>query len=762
MKRGDLDRYRAMRDFEASPEPRGAVRTSTPPALRYVIQKHAARRLHYDLRLELDGVLKSWAVPKGPSFDPGEKRLAVEVEDHPLDYGSFEGEIPRGHYGAGRVEIWDDGAWEPLGDPRRGLAKGHLRFRLRGRKLDGEWSLVRMKPDEKGGKTNWLLIRARDGEPPPARAALPDVVAPQLATLVDAVPPGDGWIHEIKLDGYRALARLDRRVTLLTRSGLDWTRRFRPIADALGKLDTRGTLLDGEIVALDEEGRSTFAGLQKALSEGRPERLVYFAFDLLFRDGVDLRSRPLLERKAALETLLGAERESGPLRYCDHLRGSGGAFLKEARKLGLEGVVSKRVDALYRSGRSLDWVKTKCSREQELVIGGYTEPKGARTGFGALLVGTHRAPGEFVYAGRVGAGFGEARLTDLHRRLAEAERPTSPFVDGPTRAESRGVHWTEPRRVARVRFSGWTDDHRLRHPVFEGLREDKPAKEVVEETPKPTSRPAGVRITHPDRVIYPERGLTKLDLALYYESIAELALPHLADRPLSLVRCPDTRERCFYQKNWERMGGGLDTVRDGRIRYAVVRDARGLVALIQNGVLEIHPWGARASSLENPDLLIFDLDPAPDVPWTRVREAAGELRTRLRALDLESFPKATGGKGLHLVVPLTSRADWSGVKDFAGTIAKELAAKRPDAYTATMTKAARGGKIFIDWFRNGRGATAVAAWSTRARPHAPVAAPISWRELSRLPGADAFQVGRVPRRDPWKGFFELRQRLPRR
>ncbi len=755
MKRDGLERYHEKRDFEATPEPRGAVRPASP-ALRYVIQKHAARRLHYDLRLELDGVFKSWAVPRGPSLDPGEKRLAVEVEDHPLEYGAFEGVIPKGQYGAGRVEIWDEGVWEPVGDPRRGLDKGHLRFRLKGRALDGEWSLVRMKPDDRGGKTNWLLLRA--SAPPAVRAALPDAVAPQLATLVDAVPSGDDWIHEIKLDGYRAIARLDGpRVTLLTRSGQDWTRKFKPIAAALAALESRGTMLDGEIVALDEDGRSSFSGLQKALAGGRPERLVYFVFDLLFRDGVDVRSRPLLERKAALETLLGAEDASGPVRYSDHLRGSGEAFHREVRKLGLEGVVSKRADAPYRSGRSMDWVKIKCAREQEFVIGGFTDPRGSRTGFGALLVGEHRASGGLAYAGRVGTGFGEARLDDLRRRLSAAERKSSPFAEGPTRAESRGVHWTEPRLVARVRFSGWTDDRRLRHPVFDGLREDKPAKEVVEETPKKT---AGVVITHPDRIVYPERGLRKIDLALYWESVAELALPYLRDRPLSLVRCPDTRESCFYQKNWERAGGGLDTVRDGGIRYAVVRDARGLVTLVQNGVLELHPWGSKAASLENPDLLVFDLDPGPGVEWARVRAAARELRARLRALDLESFLKTTGGKGLHLVVPLAGRTGWDALKSFAGRLARDLAAKHPDRYTATMTKAARPGKIFLDWFRNSRGATAVAAWSTRARPHAPIAAPISWEELSRLPGADAFRVGRAPRRDPWKGFFDLRQRLP--
>lgn len=773
MKRGDdLDRYHQKRDFQVTSEPRGRVRRKAPDALRYVIQKHHARRLHYDLRLELDGVFKSWAVPKGPSLEPGEKRLAVEVEDHPLEYGSFEGEIPKGEYGAGRVEIWDGGVWEPLEDPRKGMSKGHLRFRLRGHVLNGTWDLVRMKPDPKEGKTNWLLIHGRDGpasaDPAsawPERGPLPEAVEPQLATLVEAVPAGEDWIHEIKLDGYRAMARLEGDVRLLTRSGQDWTRKFRPIAEALAALGRRGTLLDGEIVALDEDGRSSFQGLQKALSTGRVDRLVYFVFDLLFRDGRDFRERPLLERKAALETLLGKGGETGTIRYTEHLRGSGEAFHQEVCKLSLEGVVSKKADSPYRPGRGLDWVKTKCAREQEFVVGGYTDPKGSRSGFGSLLVGFHRPEG-LVYAGRVGSGFDEARLENLERKLSAAERKGNPFVGGPTRAESRGVHWTEPVLVARVRFTGWTDEGRLRHPVFEGLREDKPAEEVVEEKPRRLSKPgaervAGVAITHPERVVYPEQGLKKIDLARYYASVAALALPYLEDRPLSLVRCPDTRESCFYQKNWERMGGGLDTVRDGRIHYAVVRDPRGLVALIQNGVLELHPWGSRASDLERPDLLIFDLDPGPDVEWSRVRDAARELRRRLRELDLESFPKTSGGKGLHLVVPLVPKAGWDEVKAFAGSIARELAAKHPERYTATMTKSARPGKIFIDWFRNGRGATAVAPWSTRARPHAPVAAPISWDELGRISGADAFRVGRTPTRDPWTGFFERRQRLPR-
>jgi len=751
---GSLDRYRDMRDFGASPEPRGAVGRGRAKTLRYFIQKHAARALHYDFRLELDGVLRSWAVPKGPSLNPGDKRLAVEVEDHPLDYGRFEGVIPKGHYGAGRVEVWDEGFWTPEGDPHQALEKGRLTFRLDGRRLKGVWSLVRMRADDRGKKVNWLLIRSHKGrvsrveETPAPRPAVRkpkarEFIRPELATLIDAAPEGDSWLHELKFDGYRLIARVDgRAVTLITRSGLDWTERFDAVRKALAGLKLRDAVLDGEVVALDEKGISNFTTLQKALSEGRTDGLVYQVFDVLHSDGEDCREQKLLERKEKLASLLGKQ-TIGVVRYTDHVRGSGDTVQHEACRLGLEGIVSKRVDSPYRSGRGSDWVKVKCVNEQEFVIGGYTDPQGSREGLGALLLGYHDKTRKLVYAGRVGTGFDGALLRDLHNKFSRLGRKESPYDEGPAGAEKKGVHWVEPTLVAQIRFTGWTADHRLRHPVFHGLREDKPAAEVRRESEQPVPKAAasataaGVTISHPDRVIYPEQRLTKLDVARYYERVAERMLPYVAGRPLSLLRCPEGRSgECFYQKNWVKSGDAVKTLRiagkSGSGNAPVIADARGLVSLIQHGALEIHPWGSKASTLESPDVCIFDLDPSTEVPWPDLGATARLLRERLRSMGLETFLKSTGGKGLHVVVPLQGRTTWEEVKGFARGLAGSLAREHPDLYTATMSKQTRKGKIFIDWLRNGRGATAVAPYSTRARANAPIAAPLDWDELDGI------------------------------
>ena len=783
MKQGPLDRYRGMRDFEGTPEPRGAPPKRKPKELRYFIQKHAARALHYDFRLELDGVLRSWAVPKGPSQDPEDKRLAVEVEDHPLEYGHFEGTIPKGHYGAGTVEVWDQGTWTPEGDPHRALERGRLTFRLDGKRLRGVWSLVRMRPDNKGKKVNWLLLRLKKdhlGEPdvaaPPDRPRAAERIEPELATLVAVAPPGDRWIHELKFDGYRILAQVDDRdIRLRTRTGLDWTERFKVVAEALAKLRLADSILDGELVALDEKGLSNFSTLQKALSTGQTGTLVYHVFDLLRHQGEDLRRLPLLERKARLLKALGRLPKNGAIRYTDHVRGSGESVQREACRLGLEGIVSKRANSPYHAGRGEDWVKVKCVKEQEFVIGGYTDPQGSRQGLGALLLGYHENGGRLVYSGKVGTGFDDTLLRDLRSRLEKTARKESPFDQGPQGAERRGVHWVEPKLVAQIRFTGWTGDRRLRHPVFHGLREDKPAGEVGMETPK-TEAPstlrtsvAGVVISHPDRLIYPEQKLAKLDVARYYERVAERMLPYVAERPLSLLRCPDGRGGpCFYQKNWVKSGDAVKTVKipmkSASTVAPVITDARGLLSLIQHGALEIHPWGSRSRTIESPDVCIFDLDPDTDVPWPDLAAAAQSLRERLEDLDLESFLKTTGGKGLHLVIPLTGTVRWERLKSFAQDLANDLAREHPDRYTATMAKKARQGRIFIDWMRNMRGATAVAPFSTRARANAPVATPISWDELDRIDRADAFTVGTIASRldlDPWKGYFQVRQQLPR-
>lgn len=618
---------------------------------------------------------------------------------------------------------------------------------------------------------------------------LPAWVAPQLATLVSGPPPGDDWVHEIKLDGYRILLRIERgRVKLLTRNRQDWTTRFPAVAEAAAALPVKEALLDGEIVALDAAGVSSFQALQQAdqLESGRS--LVYVAFDLLFLDGRDLRPLPLVERKARLARLLKGRR--GRLRYSAHFDVPGQRVYDRACRLGLEGIVSKQENAPYTSGRGPAWLKVKCVARQELVIGGYTDPEGARAEFGSLLLGVHDRDGRLVYAGRVGTGFDQATLRSLGARLGKLEQRASPFApDGP-RPPARGAHWVKPELVAEVAFTEWTRDGRLRHPAFEGLREDKPAAEVVREksrAPKPArARPiaggsdgpvevAGVRLTHPDRVLYRDQAITKLGLARYYEAVADWMVPHVADRPLSLVRCPEgDRGACFYQKH--AASGVPKQVKRVRIResggrtaaYLYVDDLPGLVALAQIGVLEIHPWGTRVGRLERPDRLVLDLDPAPGLPWPRVVEAAEETRALLQNLGLVSFVKTTGGKGLHVVVPLHPEAGWDGLRALGEGIGAEMTRRAPDRYTINPLKAARRGRIFLDYLRNVRGATAVAAYSPRAKRGAPVSTPLAWSELSTKTRPEAFTVETVPKRlatlrkDPWADFFSVDQAITSR
>jgi bifunctional non-homologous end joining protein LigD len=791
-----LSRYMAKRDFRRTPEPAGRVHERE--GFSFVVQKHHATRLHYDFRLELDGVLKSWAVPKGPSLDPNDKRLAVHVEDHPIEYGGFEGVIPKGQYGGGKVIVWDRGVWVPVGDPEAGYRKGHLKFRLEGVKLRGGWNLVRM--DEK----NWLLIKEKDAEvrtgditrerpesvldqggPPrvwesekePAKAparrrpreksAIPDILEPQLATLADKPPEGAEWLHEIKFDGYRVLCKIQGAdVHLSTRHGKDWTDSFPTLGRAARELQVREALIDGEIVVLDPRGISSFQSLQNALGRGREKDIVYYAFDLLYLDGRDLRREPLVERKKALAEIL--RKAPKTIQFTEHLDGNGPAFFKQACDHSLEGIVSKRRDAPYRSGRTTDWLKIKCLDRQEFVVAGYTDPEGARSKFGALVLGVHEKDGRLRYVGRVGTGFTEATLEDLYGRLQKLDRRTSPFEKALAGRSAKGVHWVEPRLVAEVAFGGWTDDKIIRHARFEGLREDKPAAEVVVEKPAPP-----IKLTHPDKVLYPEQGITKRELAQYYEAVSDWILPHLVGRPLSLVRCPEGHQKgCFYQKH--AAVGTPEVLRRVRIRegtgtvkgvgtYLFIDGLPGLLALAQMGVLEVHPWGSRVETLERPDRMTIDLDPAPDVPWSRMIETALALRERLRELGLETFVKTTGGKGLHVVAPLQAKQSWEEMKEFSRDIAEQFVQAAPQWFVATMTKAKRTGKIFLDFFRNTRGATAVSAYSTRARPGAPVSTPLSWDELPSLKGSDAYTLGTVPARlaslkeDPWKGFFEVRQ-----
>ncbi len=816
-----LERYHGKRNFAKTPEPRGGTRSSNSRGLQYVVQRHDATRLHYDLRLEHDGVLKSWAVPKEPSSNPKDRRLAVHVEDHPLDYGSFEGEIPEGQYGAGSVVIWDKGHWRPLNDADEGLKEGKLDFELDGRKLKGRFTLVRMAGHggrRGGGKDHWLLIKrtdraanapaapARKKRKPRAKLApsgvtnahrgeLPKKPSPQLATAVTRVPEGAGWLFEPKLDGYRVLLRVeDGDARLLTRRGNDWTNRFSGIAAAARKLDCRTALIDGEAVVFDSRGLTSFQRLQNALTAGADAPIVLVAFDLLHLDGWDLTHAPLVERKALLEQLLDGAPQA--IRYSEHVDAGGAKFFTAACKLGLEGVVAKRAADPYLATRTRSWLKIKCHKREELVVVGFTDPAGSRTGFGALLVATREKPGAPLrYAGKVGTGFDERTLKSLHARLKPLEAPTMPVERDSARGVARGVHWVEPKLVAEIAYTERTSDGRLRHPVYQGLREDKTAEEVVIEsaTPPPEAaheeaeadtdpkapaaaaakKPRGartVKLTHPDKVLYPDPGVTKRELADYWSAVAEPALPLLRGRPLTMFRCPDGYgAHCFYQKH---IGAGVPAVvprvevTPGEAPYAMIDDVASLRALAQIGVLEIHVWGARAEHLDRPDVLVFDLDPAPDVPWSEVAAAGLAAKERLEALGLNAFAKLTGGKGLHVVVPVKPGPTWPAVKKFTHAFVLEMVRAEPRRFVASMSKKKRAGKIFVDYLRNDKEATAIGPYSPRARPGAPIALPIEWDDLRpHAPSAPRFGLREVPqlirarKRDPWEGFEAARRPL---
>jgi len=881
-----LAEYRRKRDFRRTPEPRGK-RARRSAQLSFVVQKHAASHLHYDFRLELAGVLKSWAVPKGPDLDPAVKRLAMQVEDHPLEYGDFEGVIPKGEYGGGTVLLWDQGTWEPVGDAAAGLKAGRLKFVLHGEKLRGAWMLVRKggkaAPDERA----WFLFKERDDEAktgksitdklplsvstgrdmdeiaeqadrvwgpagekkrPAAKRTkprvdklahkkstdnergirtlsersgavpgrLPATQQVELATLAKQAPEGDDWLYEIKFDGYRMLCRIDKgRARFISRNGHDWTKKFPELAEMVARLPVEQALLDGEVVALAADGTTSFQALQNVFQTGRTAKLVYYVFDLLHVDGFNVTSVPLEGRKELLSKVL-AGATSKSIRLSEHLAGNGAEVFKQACRLHLEGIICKRRGRPYRPGRGLDWLKVKCSRREEFVIGGFTPPTGSRSHFGALLLGYHDVDGQLIYAGRVGTGFNDQTLASLHKTLSKLVRAKSPFhnLTGST-GPARGVTWVEPRLVAEVEFSNWTDEGLLRHPSFQGLREDKSAREVVRDVPlsssevktmaraKPvkanskSSRPkkkgpgasdspikstarrkaaddievAGVRLSHPDKVLYPQDGVTKLDLAHYYEQVADWLLPQVAGRPLALVRCPGGHGKpCFFQKHpGEGVSPHLRQVNVSETAssefHLAIDDLAGLIALVQMGVLEIHAWGSTTQHLEKPDRLVFDLDPDPSVAWPVVVAAARELRAVLEELGLVSFLKTTGGKGLHLVVPIRPRTDWDDAKAFCRAVADVMVKAAPDRYLATASKAARKGKIFIDYLRNGRGATAMAAYSTRAKGVPTVSVPIAWDELGPRLTSDHFTIRNVPTRlkklrpDPWADLPQTKQSI---
>jgi len=899
-----LGLYRLMRDFEVTGEPSGSAKKNffNHQPLPFVIQKHAATRLHYDFRLGWNGVLKSWAVAKGPSYLTGDKRLAVQVEDHPIDYGGFEGIIPKGQYGGGTVMVWDQGTWEPQAghtDVNEGLRTGSLKFIMHGTKMKGKWALIRM-----GGKAanenkpNWLLIKEHDDferkKDDPAvtddkpnsvvtgrsleeiarnedhvwnsketakgnawyrkdagtvaakevvaekvsvdqgtkrvrsksvakelkvpagapKEKLPNFITPELALQAESPPSGAGWLHELKLDGYRIQARKDGgMVQLLTRTGLDWTYRMKTIAVLVGELPAEQAIVDGEVVVLAENGTTSFADLQAAFQEGVKKPLSYFAFDLLHLNGHNLRGLPLVERKSLLATLLAGDGEF--LRYCEHLEGDGLAIFHKACELHAEGIISKRAGSKYSSGRGGSWLKAKCVHEQEFVIGGFTLPSNGKHGVGALLLGYYDDK-KLIYVGRTGTGFTEKTHRVLRNQLEELREKVNPFENPPAEAR-RGAIWVKPELVAQVNFATWTADNLVRQTSFKGLREDKPAKEVRREeltvaarvratksashaasaglaakaggvkttSSKESSVETGaakdapkkselehalVRLTHPEKVLDAETQLTKQQLADYYWAVASHMLPYIEGRPVSLVRCPDGSEKpCFYQKHVNAMlPPGITSVdvpdkKTGKIEpYITLSSAEALAGLAQMGVLEVHPWGSRNDDLEHPDRIIIDLDPDAAIAWPRLAESAAEVRKELKQLGLESFLKSTGGKGLHVVIPVVPEYDWGVIKQFAHAFVLKMEKDQPGAYLTKMSKAARKDRIFLDYLRNERGATAVAAFSPRARAGAAVSLPLDWSDLNAakrtVVRVTDFEDWKVRlRSDPWKQFLKLRQ-----
>ena len=832
-----LAAYNAKRDFAKTPEPSGEVQSSEDGNL-FIVQKHDATRLHWDLRLEVDGVLKSWAVTKGPSPDPEIKRLAVRTEAHPISYAEFEGNIPKGEYGGGTVMLWDRGTWSPIeGKSAKDLEKGHLHFKLEGKRMKGEWLLIRLKKKPGETRENWLLRKLEDdyaevgdalveraltsvltgrsmaeiaadtavkaGEyaqaglkddaflaqtkkasSPKAKrsklkkhsdAPLPKFRKPQLATLVDDVPAGNGWMHEIKFDGYRAMIAANGSVVrVYTRNGKDWTDKFGPLVDALAALELPACLVDGEIVATDAKGNPDFSTLQAVLKRGRGSQskdnaLQFHAFDLLELAGEDLKALPNIERKERLEALLTTAEP--PIFVADHVIGAGERLFNTMCAASQEGIISKKIDAPYRHARSKAWVKVKCTRRQEFVIVGWKKSSAKGRPFASLLMAQHER-GKLVYSGNVGTGFNSDDFDELGPKLAEFERK-SPAVEVDKTSE-RGVVWVTPKLVAEVAFAELTRDGKIRHGSYLGLRGDKAATAVKREKAAPTpAGDAGVEISNRERVVFPDSGQTKGDLADYYEAVADIMLPFVGHRPVSLVRCPQGRARkCFFQKHDS--GAFGDAVHHVAIRekdggtedYLYVEDARGILQCVQKGTIEFHAWASRSDAVEKPERMVFDLDPDEGLDFQDVKAAAEHIRDRLADLGLTSFAMLSGGKGVHVIAPLTPGHTWATHKDFARRFAEALSLAEPERFTATMSKAKRKDRIFIDWLRNQRGSTAVVPYSVRARSGAPVAVPIAWSELKSMEDAKPFSIDdskKLVDRSAWKslaGWGFASQRLP--
>jgi bifunctional non-homologous end joining protein LigD len=825
-----LKSYRDKRNFDITSEPAGGG-TPNEAERAFVVQKHWASRLHYDFRLELDGTMKSWAVPKGPSFDPADKRMAVHVEDHPLSYNTFEGAIPEKQYGAGKVIVWDKGSWIPLEDPEKGYREGKLKFELRGHKLQGHWTLVRMRGRPGERQEAWLLIKerdelarsstefsvvdempdsvksladrpragARDTEIPPAetsggppagarKAALPDKLSPQLATLVDGPPDhGDEWIYEIKFDGYRMLARAERgKVRLLTRNDNDWTHKLTHLQGALESMELPDGWYDGEIIMPTERAPADFQALQGAFETARTKDIVYYLFDLPYCAGHDLRDVPVEERRAVLQRIVERKPHAN-VRFSEVFGAQPQDVVASACKLGLEGVIAKRRGSAYVTRRSSDWIKLKCGHRQEFIIGGYTDPKGSRTGIGALLLGVHDDQGQLKYAGNVGTGFNEASLRELRDKLAAITSDTSPFAAGA--AIPGKPHWVRPELIAEVAYGEWTREGRVRHSVFHGLRKDRSPEAITREKPKhsaPVDKPArpakksaaqvpataapaavalpaSLRVTHPDRVIDAASGITKIGLVRYYALVAPLMMEHLKGRPVALVRAPSgIGGELFFQKHAERyeMPGirQLDpALYPDNAPMLEVATPEGLLSAAQMNVIEFHTWNAVKTAIGKPDRMTFDLDPGEGVGWKEVRESATLVRAFLTELGLPAFLKTSGGKGLHVVVPLKKQFDWDTVKSFSKAIVEHLARTIPQRFVAKSGPKNRIGKIFIDYLRNGFGATTACAWTARSRPGMGISVPVRWDELDTLKGGDHWNVGSVHSRlnegnAPWSEY----------
>ncbi|WP_334597737.1 DNA ligase D [Pseudomonas alvandae] len=851
----NLDDYNRMRDFAATPEPaakRSRKSTKTAHALQYCIQKHDATRLHYDFRLELDGALKSWAVPKGPSLDPKVKRLAVHVEDHPLDYATFEGSIPEGHYGAGDVIVWDRGVWIPQGDVHDAYEKGRLKFELRGEKLAGLWNLVRTHMP--GKQEQWFLIKHQDDAARPeseydvvaaepdsvlsdrtivpkrrgkAAAAkpvkqpeepakpkstkktgkttlsgavagpMPETLKPELATLVESAPDGD-WLYEIKFDGYRVMARIDNGdVRLITRNGHDWTHKLPKQAEALAALGLESAWLDGEMVVANEQGVPDFQALQNAFDAGSSGKIAYYLFDLPYLNGMDLRKVPVEERRAALAAVLEPN-EDPLLRFSDSFEETPEALLNSACQMRMEGLIGKRQGSAYVSRRSSDWIKLKCKNRQEFVVVGFSDPKGARSAFGALLLGLHDVDsGELRYAGKVGTGFNETTLKSIYQQLLPLETKKAAVVNPPTGYDAKGVHWLKPELLAEVAFAEMTKEGSVRHAVFHGLRNDKPAKAITQELPKTVKKTAAkddtepapakakakakpkaaqsptldgkVRITHPDRVIDASSGTTKMQLAEYYASVADFILPELADRPVALVRAPDgIAGELFFQKNPERLAipgiTSLDKDLTGQ-PIMIINNAEALIGAVQMSTVELHTWNGTSADLDKPDRFVLDLDPDPALPWKSMVEATQLTLSVLDELGLKAFLKTSGGKGIHIVVPITRKLGWDEVKGFSHAIVSHIAKLLPDRFSAVSGPKNRVGRIFIDYLRNGLGATTICAYAARTREELPVSVPIYREEVAELKGANLWNVHNVHERlaevghEPWADLRKTRQSI---